>query len=376
MKSMRQARRAFAVERLEDRVVLSQGTFGYLQGFVNSSPAAVLSIPGTYDTSAAQTVVKYTTLSGKSFQVGALSITPTGLTAVVPPYLNPATLRQAAIGVHVTVIQTSAAGVTTTTPAIYHLQITPQPLRTANAGLAAEVTLVTINANLLAAEQSYAQILATVPTATAAYTLAIQADTIRQEALYLLTLIDPVVTGQVKVQPLGSIQGLPLTLDRTGLALLDQTITQTGKAPTTPINIRPDVVSYTTNLSQHQVQDATSNLAKIQPSQAAGAMALGGYAGYGSAIAQLYLYASYQQQVASSFASLVADPTTETADFEAINGALQSMLTSHTVALQGEQLFVFSHSVFALPIQDVSQSEANAVNDLNDLAAQVVLPVA
>ncbi len=268
MRSKRRVARGLAIERLEDRVVMSSGVAGgYLEGYVYSAPGNVLTVPGTYDTAASQTVVKFTTASGQGFQLGALSVTPTSVSVVVPPYLNPRTLQPASVGVHVSVIQTSTTNTTTTTPAIYHLQITPKPIHTANAGLAAEGALVQVNATLLAAEQSYASILAAVPTATEAYTLAFQAEAIRQQDVYLLGLMDPLVRYQVKEQPLGAIQGLPLTLNRTGLATLDQTVTQSLNAPATPINERPDLVSYLTHLSMLQVQDSTTNLTKITPAQ-------------------------------------------------------------------------------------------------------------
>ncbi len=371
MRLQRKVGRRVAVEGLEDRVVMSSaGVGGYLKGYVNSQPGAVLNIPGAYSTAANSTNVGYKSLNGHEIGVGALTVTATGVAAVVPQYLDPRTLFPARLGFHVTVTQTTR-GSSTSTPAIYHLQVTPGPLRPGTAGRVAEAALVQADWNLVSAEQSYSQILSYVPGATEAGALLLQVEAIRTETEGLLAAMDPVVSGQVKSASLGTSSGLPLTLNRTGLAELDQLLTQASAAPGSPINIQPDVESYVTHLDTLQAQDATNNFATIKPAQVAGGTALGGYAGYGSTIAQLTLYSTLEAQSSGALAAFVRNPTTAQADFQVLNGALKATAKSHTVALQPEQLRAYSQTIFAPALQSVAAAEGSAYANVLNLLRQI-----
>jgi hypothetical protein len=370
MKSMRRARRAFTVERLEDRVVMAVA--GYIQGFVFSAPGTLLNIPGTYNPSPTiQYSVRFITRAGDIHSEVPVSVTANGVVAAVPLILNPTTLTPINQGVHVVVFQ---QGTQTGTNAIYHLQSTPKPSGVRPPGLASEVALVRSIQTLATAEIAYAQIAAANPSATAAASLAFDTDALRVQAVSLLATIDPLVRGTVTSIAAGTVPGvglLPLTLNRGTLSLLDSTLVQASKAPSTPFTLQPDLVTTVTEGAVGQTDQASQNGTAFAPGQLAGANTINGYAALGQTIAQISLVAGAESQVATSVTAAIANPANQAANVAAAGAAVNALNSSASALAFNTQFFAYENTIFSPAYNALATAGGDIGTDLSSLAFQL-----
>ena len=374
MTSKRKGGRRPGLERLEERLVLAQVpnlASQYLQGFVFSTPGAVIHVPGTYDPTIRQQV-RFTNLAGGLFGYPALSAGANGAQAVVPLVLNPTTLTPVNTGLHVQVqTQATDTPTPTTVNAIYHLQSTPKPVRLRPAGIAAEVALINSIQQLNTAETTYAQIAAANPAATAAVALAFATDAVKQSALATLIQIDPLVRGQVPAVFIGTVGSLPVGVTANSLGLLDSLLFQASKAPNLSLTTQSDVVSQVTTDDYFQVSDATNGLASPTPSNAVGANNTLGFTALGATIAQVNLAAQAEGQAASQIGAALANPSALPSSIAATEQVFSDLNSSYTAQTTFTQFNRYFSTTFAGALQSVGTAGENYDTDVTNLYTQL-----